>query len=566
MYRLRRRPPSQHQNLNERRRRTNHIIIAVTCIFFISWLPFNLFNIVAALRPKTFVNLKSNTNTLENDEGSVNEVGQLVYGFLHLLGAANACSNPILYGLLNENFLVQYKRLYRWLPGYYGNRARRYSIPGCQRYALNCNLERQNAFRVHRLSIIPSSHNVCQSIDTTEENLMELKAKSVSNEYVEIAPRNIQPEPNRLEEIQYVLMEETPLKGTNLKSKMSSKNLVHLTYQSKESTVEDTKRITVADSNLEMAITNLEALRNKRKQLSKSSFSLDDGDKEITFSATSTTMLTFNEEGRKEKGNGNLKPDNKEHSSSSKICKNCAERNEVNSNLFFVSHNPKSPVYSLVTSKNRMKYIENIRKLDTDIDSAYEDDYYSPCPTTTDSVATKTFDFDDLEMTDAGISSKPTFNQTIEKHDERGGTPQFCINSKAHQPKLCQNFTIDPSSKHNMNLNMDCTRKTFDHLRDANILKEKELTEVHMSVHEKEKDKLVENICDNADGVLNTKTKGICFLKGKSQFSFNRAKYLTNEPKRGLLLAILEPPKPKKIEKRKEYLLNELSAQNETYV
>ena len=43
--RLRRRPPSQHQNINDRRRMTNSIIIAVTCIFFFSWLPFNILNI-----------------------------------------------------------------------------------------------------------------------------------------------------------------------------------------------------------------------------------------------------------------------------------------------------------------------------------------------------------------------------------------------------------------------------------------------------------------------------------------------------------------------------------------
>ena len=556
------------------------------------------------MRTKTFINIKSNTNTLENDEGSVNEVGQLVYGFLHLLGAANACSNPILYGLLNENFLVQYKRLYRWLPGYYGNRARRYSIPGCQRYALNCNLERQNAFRVHRLSIIPSSHNGCQSMDTTEENFMEVKASSGSNEKEEMAPNAIQPNTNGLEgnkinidhenkisngfqnqewiknektkcfqntkntPFHYVLMEKVPFKGTALESKMSSKNLVSPAYQSKENTKEDTKKITVADNNLEMAITNLEALRNKRKQLSKSSFSLDDGDKEITFSGTSTSMLTFNDEGRKEKENGNQKPDNNEHSDSSKICRSCGEKNEVNSTLFFVSHNPKSPVYSLLTSKNKIKYIENIRKLDTDIDSAYEDDYYSPCPTTTDSVATKTFDFDDLEMNDASISNKQTFNQTIEHQDERGGTPQLSMNSRAHQPKFSHNFTIDPSSTNNMNRNeiKDCTCKTFDQLRDKNILNGSIMTEVHMSVQGQEKDNSVENICDITDGISNTKSKGISFLKGRTQFSFNRAKNSTTERNSGMLFSILEPPRPKKIEKRKDYLLNELSIQNETYV
>lgn len=39
--------------------------------------------------------------------------GQIVYGVLQLLGTANACSNPILYGYLNENFFNEYKNIYR---------------------------------------------------------------------------------------------------------------------------------------------------------------------------------------------------------------------------------------------------------------------------------------------------------------------------------------------------------------------------------------------------------------------------------------------------------------------
>ena len=66
VYRLRRRPPSQHHNLNERRRRTNTIIVAVTCIFFISWLPFNIFNIAIALNPNTFLKVASEKIVTEN--------------------------------------------------------------------------------------------------------------------------------------------------------------------------------------------------------------------------------------------------------------------------------------------------------------------------------------------------------------------------------------------------------------------------------------------------------------------------------------------------------------------
>ena len=187
MYRLRKRPPSNHQYLNERRRRTNLIIIAVTCIFFVSWLPFNIFRIVTALKPNTFSKFASSADQegKTKDEGEIenNGTGQLIYGFLHILGAANACTNPILYGLLNENFLVQYKRLYRWLPGYYGERARRRSIPGFQRFALNNapGLARQNAFRVPRLSIYPSSNNAGQDMDTSDEHLQDSKSKTSMN-------------------------------------------------------------------------------------------------------------------------------------------------------------------------------------------------------------------------------------------------------------------------------------------------------------------------------------------------------------------------------------------------
>ena len=168
VYRLRRRPPSQHQHLNERRRRTNNIIIAVTCIFFLSWLPFNIYTITTALKLETFGAIASIKKHKDEVDEPESEFGMVVYGLLHLLGAANACTNPILYGILNENFLIKYKRHYRWLPGYYGDRARRYSIPGFQLHVLNHNLERQNAFRLQRNSIA-YPHNSCPTLETAEE-------------------------------------------------------------------------------------------------------------------------------------------------------------------------------------------------------------------------------------------------------------------------------------------------------------------------------------------------------------------------------------------------------------
>ena len=56
------------------------------------------------------------------------------------------------------------------------------------------------------------------------------------------------------------------------------------------------------------------------------------------------------------------------------------------------------------------------------------------------------------------------------------------------------------------------------------------------------------------------------FLKKRAQISLNNNKNITNECKSKMVFAILEPPMPKKMEKRKDNFINELAAQNETYV
>jgi len=76
------------------------MILCIAMIFFISWLPLNLFNIFMELHPgliRPFI--------------SGNEA--VVYAVLHLFGLCNAITNPILYGYLNENFRKEYKGIYR---------------------------------------------------------------------------------------------------------------------------------------------------------------------------------------------------------------------------------------------------------------------------------------------------------------------------------------------------------------------------------------------------------------------------------------------------------------------
>ena len=74
---------------------------------------------------------------------------EVVYGLLHLLGAASSCSNPILYGLLNENFMNEYKELYRWLPWYYNTQTHRFSNT-LQHNVFHQHIERRNAIRHHQ--------------------------------------------------------------------------------------------------------------------------------------------------------------------------------------------------------------------------------------------------------------------------------------------------------------------------------------------------------------------------------------------------------------------------------
>lgn len=103
--RLSHRPPSQHPDLNERRRRTNQIIVGVTLVFFLSWLPLNTFRLLAEFGPLWIHPLVGGRE-------------ELIFGLLNLLGATNACVNPILYGYFNENFRNEYRDIYKAMPWY----------------------------------------------------------------------------------------------------------------------------------------------------------------------------------------------------------------------------------------------------------------------------------------------------------------------------------------------------------------------------------------------------------------------------------------------------------------
>ena len=76
------------------------MILSITVIFFVSWLPLNLFNFLMDIYPDKMKALITGHETV-------------IYAILHLFGLCNALTNPILYGYLNENFRKEYKNIYR---------------------------------------------------------------------------------------------------------------------------------------------------------------------------------------------------------------------------------------------------------------------------------------------------------------------------------------------------------------------------------------------------------------------------------------------------------------------
>lgn len=81
-------------------RRTNKLLISVSLIFGLSWLPLNLLNTFADLSGSSFGNLKSFLIT---------------FALCHMVGMSSACSNPLLYGWLNDTFRKEFKEVFAWL-------------------------------------------------------------------------------------------------------------------------------------------------------------------------------------------------------------------------------------------------------------------------------------------------------------------------------------------------------------------------------------------------------------------------------------------------------------------
>ncbi|XP_015037452.2 neuropeptide F receptor isoform X1 [Drosophila pseudoobscura] len=79
-----------------RMKRTNCLLISIAVIFGVSWLPLNFFNLYADMQ-------RSGSGPTSNM--------LVIYAICHMIGMSSACSNPLLYGWLNDNFRKEFQEL-----------------------------------------------------------------------------------------------------------------------------------------------------------------------------------------------------------------------------------------------------------------------------------------------------------------------------------------------------------------------------------------------------------------------------------------------------------------------
>ncbi len=76
-----------------RKRKTNMLLVMIAVIFISSWLPLNVFNILADFHGSLLQHIDRRN---------------LVFPICHLLVLSSACMNPVLYGWLNDNFRKEF--------------------------------------------------------------------------------------------------------------------------------------------------------------------------------------------------------------------------------------------------------------------------------------------------------------------------------------------------------------------------------------------------------------------------------------------------------------------------
>ena len=80
-----------------RKRRTNTLLVMIGIVFACAWLPLNVFNIMADFNHGLF---------------KVLDPYGLLVPICHLLVLCSACTNPVLYGWLNENFRKEFMKVF----------------------------------------------------------------------------------------------------------------------------------------------------------------------------------------------------------------------------------------------------------------------------------------------------------------------------------------------------------------------------------------------------------------------------------------------------------------------
>lgn len=92
------RDSSRRERQERRAKRTHTLLVAIALVYSISWIPLNVCNLLSDL--------------LVIREGELLERTRVVYAVCHLIGMSSACSNPILYGWLNDNFRKEFVEIY----------------------------------------------------------------------------------------------------------------------------------------------------------------------------------------------------------------------------------------------------------------------------------------------------------------------------------------------------------------------------------------------------------------------------------------------------------------------
>jgi len=89
----------KRRNLREaqRKRKTNMLLIGIGVVFAGSWMPLNVFNILADFDQELF--------KLMDKDG-------MAFAVCHLLVLGSACTNPVLYGWLNDNFRREFVNIF----------------------------------------------------------------------------------------------------------------------------------------------------------------------------------------------------------------------------------------------------------------------------------------------------------------------------------------------------------------------------------------------------------------------------------------------------------------------